>query len=43
VFGTAMAAGERREREASVRLPRNAFVGRDADLAAVASFLDEQR
>jgi hypothetical protein len=43
VFGTAMAAGERREREASVRLPRNAFVGRDADLAAVASLLDEQR
>lgn len=35
------AAGERREREASVRLPRNAFVGRDADLAALAGLLGD--
>ena len=34
------AAGERREHAASVRLPRNAFVGRDADLAALAGLLD---
>ncbi|MBT2518319.1 hypothetical protein J7E29_12805 [Streptomyces sp. ISL-90] len=37
------AAGERRERAASVRLPRNAFVGRDAELAAIAHVLDEHR
>lgn len=37
------AAGERRERAASVRLPRNAFVGRDAELAAIADALDEHR
>ena len=37
------AAGERRERAASVRLPRNAFVGRDADLATLADLLDEHR
>ncbi|WP_173921550.1 LuxR C-terminal-related transcriptional regulator [Agromyces sp. Marseille-P2726] len=37
------AAAERRERAASVRLPRNAFVGRDADLATLADLLDEQR
>ncbi|GAA1751880.1 LuxR C-terminal-related transcriptional regulator [Agromyces humatus] len=35
------AAGERRERAASVRLPHNAFVGRDADLAALGALLDE--
>ncbi|MGH3705356.1 MAG: LuxR C-terminal-related transcriptional regulator, partial [Agromyces sp.] len=33
------AAGERHE--ASVRLPRNAFVGRDADVGAVADLVDE--
>lgn len=37
------AAAERRERAASVRLPRNAFVGRDAELATLADLLDEQR
>ncbi len=37
------AAGERRERAASVRLPRNAFVGRDAELSALSSLLDEHR
>ncbi len=35
------AAGERRERAASVRLPHNAFVGRDADLAGLGALLDE--
>ncbi|GAA1805321.1 LuxR C-terminal-related transcriptional regulator [Agromyces neolithicus] len=35
------AAGERRERAASVRLPHNAFVGRDADLAALGALLDD--
>lgn len=35
------AAGERRERAASVRLPHNAFVGREADLAALSALLDE--
>ncbi len=35
------AAGERRERAASVRLPRNAFVGRDADLASLVGLLDD--
>jgi predicted ATPase/DNA-binding CsgD family transcriptional regulator len=35
------AAGERRE--ASVRLPQNAFVGRAADLAALATLLDAHR
>ncbi|MFD4422123.1 ATP-binding protein [Agromyces sp. NPDC058484] len=35
------AAGERREHAASVRLPRNAFVGRDTELAALADLLDE--
>ncbi|HET8778593.1 MAG TPA: LuxR C-terminal-related transcriptional regulator, partial [Agromyces sp.] len=37
------AAGERRELAASVRLPRNAFVGRDAELATLAELLDEHR
>lgn len=37
------AAGERRERAASVRLPRNAFVGRDAELAALAGLFRERR
>jgi DNA-binding CsgD family transcriptional regulator len=35
------AAGERRGRAASVRLPHNAFVGRNAELAALADLLDE--
>ena len=35
------AAGERREREASVRLPGNAFVGREADLVALADLIRE--
>ena len=35
------AAGERRERAASVRLPHNAFVGRDADLAALGALLED--
>jgi DNA-binding CsgD family transcriptional regulator len=34
------AAAQRRERAASVRLPHNAFVGRDADLAALGALLD---
>lgn len=37
------AAGERRERAASVRLPGNSFVGRDEDLAALAGLLDAHR
>lgn len=37
------AAGARRERAASVRLPRNAFVGRDAELAALADLLETHR
>jgi DNA-binding CsgD family transcriptional regulator len=37
------AAGERRERAASVRLPRNAFLGRDAELAALAGLFQERR
>ncbi|WP_448003474.1 LuxR C-terminal-related transcriptional regulator [Agromyces bauzanensis] len=37
------AAGARRERAASVRLPRNAFVGRGAELAALADLLETHR
>ncbi len=38
-----VAASELRELAASVRLPRNAFVGRDAELATLADLLDEHR
>ncbi|KRE28918.1 LuxR C-terminal-related transcriptional regulator [Agromyces sp. Soil535] len=37
------AAAERREHAASVRLPHNAFVGRDAELAALGALLHEHR
>jgi len=37
------AAAERREQAASVRLPHNAFVGRDAELAALGALLHEHR
>ena len=37
------AAAQRREAAASVRLPQNAFIGREADLAAIAGLLDEHR
>ncbi|MEV1131122.1 LuxR C-terminal-related transcriptional regulator [Agromyces sp. NPDC049794] len=37
------AAGVQRQRAASVRLPRTAFVGRDAELAAIADQLETHR
>ena len=37
------AAAERREHAASVRLPHNAFVGRDADLAALGTAFEDRR